>query len=149
MLETRYPQERLSRNTTSSTWKGNDLTAQTLRVFGRHALKYWPMLLLCATSVITVIGCDIISPLIYKRLFDQLAIDPLHAMLRGSLKQIYHTILLIAVVFLISLIGWRSCMLAVIRFESRTMKDLTDYCFAYLQNHSHRFFTDNFGGALV
>jgi len=26
---------------------------------------------------------------------------------------------------------------------------LTDHCFAYLQNHSHRFFTDNFAGALV
>ena len=49
----------------------------------------------------------------------------------------------------ISWIGWRGCMFAVIQFESRTMKDLTDYCFAYLQNHSPRFFTDNFGGALV
>ncbi len=29
------------------------------------------------------------------------------------------------------------------------MKDLTDYCFSYLQDHSHRFFTDNFAGALV
>jgi len=148
-FQTGYPQKRLSRNTPSVTWESHDLTAQTLKIFGRHTFQYWPMLLLCAASIITVIGCDIISPLFYKRLFDQLAIDPLHATPRGSLKQIYHTIFLIALVFTSSWIGWRSCMLAVIRFESRTMKDLTDYCFAYLQNHSQRFFTDNFGGALV
>lgn len=35
------------------------------------------------------------------------------------------------------------------KFESRTMKDLTDHCFRYLQNHSNKFFTDNFSGALV
>ena len=107
------------------------------------------MLLLCGAGIVTVITCDIVSPLVYKRFFDQLAIDPIHTMARGSLSQIYHTILLIGVVLTTSWIGWRCCMLAVIRFESRTMKGLTDFCFAYLQNHSHRFFTDNFAGALV
>jgi ATP-binding cassette subfamily B protein len=107
------------------------------------------MLLLCAAGIATVIACDIVSPLVYKRFFDQLAIDPIHTLARGSLQQIYHTILLIAFVLTMSWIGWRCCMLAVIRFESRTMKDLTDYCFSYLQNHSQRFFTDNFAGALV
>jgi ATP-binding cassette subfamily B protein len=140
---------RLSRNIPPLTLQRNDLTAQTLKIFGRHALTYWPMLLLCAVSIITVIGCDIVAPLVYKRFFDQLAIDPVHTMVRGSLKQIYHTIVLIALVHTASWIGWRCCMLSVIRFESRTMKDLTDYCFAYLQNHSQRFFTDNFAGALV
>ena len=145
----RYAQIRLSAPTLSTSLNRNALTAETLKIFVRHALAYWPMLLLCAAGVITVIGCDILSPLFYKRLFDLLAIDPVHAMARGSLKQIYHTILLIALVFTISWIGWRGCMFAVIQFESRTMKDLTDYCFGYLQNHSPRFFTDNFGGALV
>ncbi|HEY7335869.1 MAG TPA: ABC transporter ATP-binding protein [Bryobacteraceae bacterium] len=107
------------------------------------------MLLLCAASILTVIGCDLVLPLVYKRFFDQLAIDPIHTMTRRNLKQIHHTILLIAVVLAISWIGWRSGMLALIKFESSTMKDLTDYCFAYLQHHSQRFFTDNFAGALV
>jgi ATP-binding cassette, subfamily B, bacterial len=127
----------------------SDLTAQTLRIFLRHALRYWPMLLLCAASILAVIGCDILLPLVYKRFFDQLAIDPVHTLVRGTLKQIYHTILLIALLFTTSWIGWRCCVLAVIQFESRTMKDLADSCFAYLQNHAHRFFTDSFGGALV
>jgi len=139
----------LSKPSTSANPKGNALTAQTLRIFCGQALVYWPMLLLCAMSIVTVIGCDILAPLVYKRFFDQLAIDPLHTAARASLKQIYHTILLIAAVSTISWIAWRACMFTVIQFESRTMKDLTDHCFAYLQNHSQRFFTDNFAGALV
>lgn len=139
----------MAENTASASSKRSDLTAQTLRIFWHHALVYWPMLLLCAVSILIVIGCDMVSPLVYKRFFDQLAIDPIHASTRGSLKEIYHTILLIALVSAVSWVGWRSCMLAVQKFESYTMKDLTDFCFAYLQNHSHRFFTDNFAGALV
>ena len=110
---------------------------------------YWPMLLLCAAGIVTVIGSDMVSPLIYKRFFDQLAIDPIHKTARADLKEIYHTIAFIALIMLCSWIGWRSCSLAVMRFESRTMKDLTDYCFEYLQNHSHKFFTNSFAGALV
>jgi ATP-binding cassette subfamily B protein len=126
-----------------------DLTAQTLKIFLRHALAYWPMLTLCGLSVLILIGCDIVAPLIYKRFLDQLAIDPLHTAARAGLKQIYRSILLIGIVSGVSWVAWRACMLSVIRFESRTMKDLTDHCFAYLQNHSQRFFTDNFAGALV
>jgi len=126
-----------------------DLTPQTLKIFWRHAWKYWPMLLLCGVGIITVIACDMIAPFIYRQFFNQLAIDPIHSAARASLKEIYHTIFLLAIVSSISWVGWRSCMKALMIYESRTMKDLTDYCFSYLQNHSHRFFTDNFSGALV
>src|SRR5262249_28861412 len=81
--------------------------------------------------------------------FDLLGIDPIHRTEHRSLQDIYRTIALIASVALCSLVGWRTCLWAVITFESRVMKDLTDSCFAYLQNHSHRFFIDNFPGTLV
>src|SRR5438034_11514641 len=35
------------------------------------------------------------------------------------------------------------------RCQSRSTNDLTAYCFDYLRNHSHMFFTNNFAGALV
>jgi ATP-binding cassette subfamily B protein len=126
-----------------------DLTAQTLKIYWRHATAYWPMLLLCATGVATLIVCELASPLLYKHFFDLLAVDPFHSAARGSLKSIYRSIAAIAVVSFLSWAGWRACIVAANVFESRTMKDLTDYCFSYLQNHSHRFFTDNFAGALV
>lgn len=127
----------------------SDLSAHTLRIYWRHATRYWPMLLLCATGIATLLLSDLIAPLIYKRFFDLLAIDPLHTAARGSLSSIYRAIAFIGVVSFSSWAGWRMCIFAANDFESRTMKDLTDYCFAYLQNHSHRFFADNFGGALV
>lgn len=126
-----------------------DLSAQTLKIYWRHATRYWPMLLLCATGIATLLVSDLLAPLFYKRFFDLLAIDPLHSAARGSLPSIYRAIAMIAVVSFFSWAGWRLCIFAANHFESRTMKDLTDDCFAYLQNHSHRFFTDNFAGALV
>ena len=126
-----------------------DLSAQTLRIYWRHAMRYWPMLLLCAFGVATLITCELASPFFYKRFFDLLAIDPIHRAARGSLTSIYRSIADIAVVSFLSWAGWRTCIFAANYFESRTMKDLTDFCFAWLQNHSHRFFTDNFAGALV
>jgi ATP-binding cassette subfamily B protein len=122
---------------------------QTLKIFGRHVWKYWPQLLICGAGVIVIIACDMVSPLIFRRLVDQLAVDPIHRAARANLSEIYHTIILVAIVSGISWIGSRSGFLALTKYENRTMKDLTDYCFAYLQNHSHRFFTDNFAGALV
>src|SRR5215813_5254084 len=140
---------KLAGTKTASTSKRNDLTAQTLKIFWRQARVYWPLLLTCAAGIIGIIGSDMVSPLVYRQFFDQLAIDPIHKTPRADLREIYYTINLIALVMLCSWVGWRSCSWAVMRFESRTMKDLTDYCFDHLQNHSHRFFTDNFAGALV
>ena len=140
---------KLAGTKTASTSKRNDLTAQTLKIFWRQARVYWPLLLTCAAGIIGIIGSDMVSPLVYRQFFDQLAIDPIHKTPRADLREIYYTINLIALVMLCSWVGWRSCSWAVMRFESRTMKDLTDYCFDHLQNHSHKFFTNNFAGALV
>jgi ATP-binding cassette subfamily B protein len=126
-----------------------DPTAQTLAIFWLHAFVYWPMLLLCLGGILTGIAADLTWPLLYKRLFDLLAIDPIHKMNRGTLQEIYHVIALTAVVSLISVTAWRASQFGVVRFESRAMKDLTDHCFEYLQHHSNRFFTDNFAGALL
>jgi len=126
-----------------------DLSAQTLKIYWRHAIRYWPMVLLSAIGVATLLICELASPFFYKRFFDLLAIDPIHRAARGTLTSLYHAIAYIAVVSFLSWAGWRACILGANYFESRAMKDLTDGCFAYLQNHSHRFFTDNFAGALV
>ena len=126
-----------------------DLTAQVLAIYWRHVRVYWPWLILWSVGIATAIAGDILAPLAYKRFFDLLAIDPIHTMQRGSLDQIYHTLVLIGVIVALTWAGWRAVVYSVNNFESRTMKDLTDTCFEYLQDHSHRFFTDNFAGALV
>ncbi|MDE2019453.1 MAG: ABC transporter ATP-binding protein [Patescibacteria group bacterium] len=129
--------------------KGAALTRQTLKIFWQHTRVYWPLLLLCGAGMVAAIGADMVSPLVFKRFIDLLAIDPIHRTARGNLSSIYHTVVLIGLVMVLSWTGWRSCSMAVMKFESRVMKDLTDHCFAYLQNHSYKFFTDNFQGSLV
>jgi ATP-binding cassette, subfamily B, bacterial len=139
----------LAELTSESPKKKANLTRQTLKIFWRHTRVYWPMLLLCAAGMFAAIGADMVSPLVYKRFIDLLAIDPIHRTARGNLNSIYRTIVLIGLVMLLSWAGWRSCSMAVMKFESRIMKDLMDFCFAYMQNHSQGFFTDNFQGSLV
>ena len=126
-----------------------DLTAQSLGIFWQHVRVYWPLLILWAAGIAMAIGGDIVLPLLYKRFFDLLAIDPMHAAVRGTLAQIYHSIVLIAIAVGVTWCGWRTILFTANYVESRTMKDLTDTCFACLHHHSHRFFTDNFAGALV
>ena len=132
-----------------SRFKATDLTAETLAIYWRHVRVYWPFLILWAFGLCAAIGGDILAPLVYKRFFDQLAIDPLHATESATMAEMYHTILLIALVTAMTWLGWRAILFSTNYFESRTMKDLTDTCFAWLQRHSYRFFTDNFAGALV
>ena len=132
-----------------SKFLNGDLTGQTLGIYWRHVRVYWPLLILWALGITMAIGGDIVSPLIYKHFFDLLAIDPIHKAARGSLTEIYRTIAVIALVAAITWTGWRTILFTANNFENRTMKDLTDDCFAYLHHHSHRFFTDNFAGALV
>ncbi len=129
--------------------KRDDLSSQTLKIYWQHARVYWPMLLLCSAGIIIVIGADLLLPLIYKHFFDLLALDHIHRAARGSPKEIYRAITLIAIVTFISWIGWRFRGYAVMKFENRVMKDLADYCFKYMQGHSYKFFTNNFAGALV
>jgi ATP-binding cassette subfamily B protein len=121
----------------------------TLSIYWRHARKYWPMLIISALSIFVIIATDLILPFVYKRLFDQLAIDPIHNGIRADMSQIYQTIRYIGLVMCCSWFGWHILLYSINQFESKTMRDLLDYCFQYLQMHSHRFFSDNFAGALV
>jgi ATP-binding cassette subfamily B protein len=89
------------------------------------------------------------SPLVYKKFFDLLSLDPFHRSHMGTMKDAYHIIAFIGVVAVGSWIGMRACLYAVNNFESRCMADLSNFCFEYLHNHSYKFFTDNFAGSLV
>jgi ATP-binding cassette, subfamily B, bacterial len=127
-----------------------ELTAETLSIYWRHVRVYWPILLLWALGIGAAIGGDIVSPLLYKRFFDLLAIDPIHSSAAPrNLDAIYRAIVWIGAAIALTWIGWRTILWTTNKFENRTMTDLTNYCFAYLQNHSYRFFTDHFAGALV
>jgi ATP-binding cassette, subfamily B, bacterial len=126
-----------------------DLTATTLKIYWAHVVVYWPFLLVWAIGMITVIGADIVSPLMYKNLFDLLATIPSKASRSILLLPLYHAIAYIALVMLVNWIGLHALNFAANSFGSLTIKDLTDSSFEYIQGHSYRLFTDNFAGSLV
>lgn len=59
------------------------------------------------------------------------------------------TLFLIMLIEFIEWIGWRIAQYLNNYFQPRIMADITDECFNYMHQHSYRFFTDNFAGALV
>ena len=124
------------------------LATKTLGFFWRHARVYWPMLLLCAIGIAITIGCDLASPVASRKLFNLLG-DPIRRTQANTWVQAKIAIGYIVALMLGSYLGGRLYMYSLDLFESKAMKDLADTCFAYIQGHSYRFFTNNFGGALV
>ncbi len=138
------------KNNTEGTSKENkNLTAQTLLIYWRHLKKYRLILIVCAIGMTAAIGPDLYSPILYRRLFDQLSLDRIRNSVRTEIGGIYNTVYLIGFTLLLSWVGWRIHSWMIMKFESLVMKDLTDHCFRYIHNHSPRFFTDTFSGALV
>lgn len=91
--------------------------------------------------------CDaIIKPLVFKQIID---------LFTSGLNRdvIFHQALfylaLTCVVIFIQNIGYRSGDFATTYFESRVMKNLYDFTFKKLLNHSYNFFSNNFSGSIV
>lgn len=59
------------------------------------------------------------------------------------------TLLVIMLVEFLEWIGWRGFQQSVIYFQAKCMTNINNECFNYLQQHSYRFFTNNFVGSLV
>ncbi|MFA6226977.1 MAG: ABC transporter ATP-binding protein [Candidatus Paceibacterota bacterium] len=92
----------------------------------------------------TVIG--IFTPLFYKRFFDLLGniqnkTDDIHTLV--------YTIIIIAVLNIISILFFQSGMFIYNIMESRVMARLRQISFDYMMLHSYSFFTNNFTGSLV
>ena len=129
--------------------KRTDLTRQTLKIFWQHARAYSFLMLVCAVGIAIAIGCDLASPVASRKLFNLLGLDRIRRTQLGNIAGIRTAIAYIIALSFGSWVGGRLYMYALSLFESRTMKTLADTCYAYTQNHSYRFFSNNFGGALV
>jgi ATP-binding cassette, subfamily B, bacterial len=129
--------------------KKKSLNKETLSIYWRLVRKYWPLWSLCGFGVFVAIGGGVATPILYKELFDTLADTYSAGKGASALQSIEWSIWKIGILLAITWFSWRVAMWAVTKFESLAMKDTTDASFAYLQNHSARFFADTFAGALV
>lgn len=89
---------------------------------------------------------NIVTPLYYKKFFDQLVLPDNKMLIAQQLVRI------IVVIVILNVLRWIFYRLAnhlIIIFESRSMAQLKQNAFAYVVKHSHNFFSNNFTGSLV
>ena len=115
---------------------------------------YWPHMkkyrvsgiLVVVFYVFGVIAGGTITPLIYKRIIDTLSQGISRASVAGDL--FFLVFLLGFLIFLYNIL-YRAGDYALSHFQSNVMRELANYSFANLHDHSYKFFTDRFAGSLV
>jgi|SRR3989338_6489453 len=119
-------------------------TKQTLKIYWQHSMKYKGVVFVLFIGTLALVAFDVIKPFFYKRFFDQLVVtDP------ANTSPLISTIFLILLLNFFNYSAWRGVLYVSNFFQPRVMSDLLNTCYEYIQNHSYRFFTDNFVGSLV
>ncbi len=121
-----------------------NLTRETIQIFWDHSKKYpWTFMFMVLTMIFAV-SADLFRPFLYKMLFNEIALNQ-----PGMTTRIFSILIYMLIAALTSWIFWRSATFINQYFELRVIKDLTNTCFKYLQEHSYNFFNNNFAGSLV
>lgn len=121
-------------------------TKKTVQTYWDHSKKYKWLIVGMAICLFGTTLIDVGVPYMYKLFFDLLANPGDRALAVGSLIKI---LVVIAAAGGVQWVFQRGNNFSTGFFEIRVMRDLYNYCFSYLHQHSHRFFVDNFGGSLV
>lgn len=123
------------------------ITRQTHKIFWEHARRYkWTLALMIFAMVAATIVSTIV-PLYYKQFFDVLTQSAdLGVQTESQLLSI------LIIVFILHSLLWLFYRIAYFgntNLQSYVMADLMNTCFEYLHQHSYRFFSNRFTGALV
>lgn len=94
-------------------------------------------------SIVVAAAGDSYYPFLYRQLFD--GISGKNLPLNELLRIVWMLLVVNGVVWL----AWRLATFTNNFFQPRVKSDLMNTCFAYLQNHSYGFFSNNFAGGLV
>ncbi len=91
-------------------------------------------------------GDSVFLPLIIRKIIDVVTTTayPLEAW-----PMLMQLLVLLAVLMIIYNVGFRTGDFALTKFQSITMKNLADFSFEKLTNHSYQFFSNSFSGSLV
>jgi ATP-binding cassette subfamily B protein len=120
------------------------LTRKTFDIFAQHSKPYKKTVILVLLGLVFGVAFDTYQPFLYKALFNLLAAGNIAA--TGQMLSIVWKVLAIS---LFSWAAWRVSQFGLSFYEAHVMSDLLNTCFAYLQNHSYGFFSNNFTGSLV
>jgi len=109
--------------------------------------KYkWAMLIVFFGYGGGIVLASIVQPLLYRSLIDTISGSERNPEVASTL---FHLFLAIAVLVVIYNVIFRIADYHIIRFQSKTIRDLYNFSFESLNQHSYSFFTNNFSGALV
>ncbi|MEK7113764.1 MAG: ABC transporter ATP-binding protein, partial [Patescibacteria group bacterium] len=89
----------------------------------------------------------ITSGYVYKSIIDTLSQDIIPIKERYDIAMAY--LIVLAISLLVAIIMPRWSEYTYFRFLSRAGKDIYDFCYKHLMNHSYSFFANNFTGGLV
>lgn len=121
-------------------------TKVTLGYYLRGSWRYPWTLSFAIFGVLSGSAMNVITPLYFKKFFDFLSsgqpVDTVAPRLMTVLGSI-------AILYGLQWIAWRIATFSATHFQAHVAADLTAQCYAFLQRHSFRFFTDNFVGSLV
>lgn len=120
----------------------SNYTKKTFAIFWRHLRVYRWTAVFAFIGVIIGSIANMYAPVLYKHFFDLFN--------TGAAASAFVKILFqLLAVHLLAWLFWRTATFCLSAFQSRTMFDLTNTCFAYLHKHSLSFFHNNFVGSLV
>ena len=99
-------------------------------------------------TITVIIGAaiDTLVPILSKNFFNVLYDGGLKEEVLRNLMQI---LLIIALVKFVRWVFWRISSFTINFFESKSIVDLSRFCFDYLQKHSFSYFANNFSGSTV
>ena len=113
-------------------------------VIKRYKWQFYTIFFLSTGRILVTF---IINPLFYKKIIDLVSGPNIDRV--ALAHPLFHYVMLIAIALPVGWFFSRSCNFLVSKFQSAIIKDLHDFSFAKLQNHSYKFYSDNFSGSLV
>lgn len=89
---------------------------------------------------------DVIRPIVIRRIIDVISNSP---QLSSSGSELVFLMIVMGVLMVLWKTLFRIGDFSVSNFQSRTMKNLSDFAFSELTSHSYKFFANSFAGSLV
>lgn len=122
--------------------------SSTLKKYWQEARRNKPtgIIMLLGSILATLTG--VIMPLYYKRFFDILS-SATGAQVNEVVKKLLAILVILAGFEFARWAFWRLAFFCANDFFSRSMANLTNTCYRYLNLHSFKFFNNNFVGSLV
>jgi ATP-binding cassette subfamily B protein len=119
-----------------------------LRVYWSYFRHYKMLAVLAFFAILIGQSANVVVPIYYKKLFDLLSGEllPVGSTVYAAL---FSTLVTIAIFNAIIWFGWRSAIIITNWLQPRVMADIEQGSLRYLHDHSYKFFSNNFAGALV